>query len=100
MMSLYAGPRYLEKLAGIVGYSGALIWEAQPDIAALHKVPVLLIHGDADAVVPVGAYHLAKKTLTDAGFAVSGGVTRGLMHNIDEGGLRDAASFLRDVLGA
>jgi phospholipase/carboxylesterase len=47
MMSLYVGPRYPEKLAGVLGYSGAVVWEATTDYGALHKIPVHLIHGDA-----------------------------------------------------
>lgn len=96
MMSLYAAARYPEKLAGVLGYSGALIEDAAVPVA--HKIPVHLVHGDYDNVVPVSAYHHARAVLEEAGFPVSGGVTRGLMHNIDEQGITDGASFLRQVL--
>ena len=98
MMSLYVGPRYPEKLAGVLGYSGAVVWEATTDYGALNKIPVHLIHGDADGVLPVQAYHDAKVILDKAGFPLSGGITPGLMHNIDERGLSDGAEFLRSVL--
>ena len=95
MMSLYAAPRLPAPIAGVVAFSGALLWEADIDYARLHKVPVLLIHGDEDGVVPVAAYHAAHAQLSAAGFPVSGGITRGLRHNIDEAGLRDAARSSR-----
>lgn len=97
MMSLYAGPRYPEKLAGVLGYSGALVWEDEPDLSAVHKIPVHLIHGDADMVVPVAAYHHAKEALEATGFPVSGGVTPGLMHNIDEAGIVSGSAFLQKI---
>ena len=99
MMSLYAGPRYPERLAGVLGYSGALVWgEGAEDDHVMHRIPVHLIHGSADQVVPVAAFHQAKKKLEEAGFTVTGGVTPGLLHNIDEAGMRDGAAFLKRVL--
>ena len=98
MMSLYAGPRTKSKLAGVLGYSGALAWESDTDFNALNKIPVELIHGDADQVVSVEAYHQAKKVLEEAGFDVTGGVTEGLQHNIDEAGIVAGAEFLKRIL--
>mgnify|MGYP002622335336 CR=1 FL=1 len=100
MMSLYAGPRYPEKLAGIMGFSGALLWESSFDFNGLQKIPVNLVHGDADEVVPVGAYHHAKETLEKAGFAVGGHTTPGLGHGIDENGIRSGCELLQRVFGS
>lgn len=98
MMSLYVGPRLQKPIAGIVGYSGALIGGEGLTGPAIHKIPVCLIHGDADTVVPVQAYTLAKHALESAGFKLTGGVTRGLSHSIDEDGIEAAAEFLQTVL--
>ncbi len=98
MMSLYAGPRYPEKIAGVLGYSGALIWEEDVDVAKMHKVPVHLVHGEADTVVPVDAYHMAHKQLGESGFTVSGYTTPGLPHSIDERGLQEGGAFLKAIL--
>ena len=97
MTALYAGPRYKEKIAGVLGYSGALIWEEKiPE--TLHKMPAHIIHGDADDVVPVAAYHDARVRLEKAGFGVSGQVERGLPHSINESGIESGAKFLKSVL--
>lgn len=93
MMSLYVGPRYKEKLAGILGYSGAMIGEA----GAQH-LPIHLIHGEADDVVPVQARALAEELLNAAGFTVTGHTTSGLTHSIDEKGIESGAQFLSKVL--
>ena len=98
MMSLYAGPRREKKIAGVLGYSGALIGGEELADTAIHKIPVRLVHGDMDFVVPVQAYQMAKATLELAGFEVSGGITRGLAHSIDEDGIRSGGEFLKAVL--
>lgn len=98
MMSLYAGPRRAKRIAGVLGYSGALIGGEGLAEAAIHKIPVRLIHGDIDFVVPVQAYQMAKAALELAGFDVSGGVTRGLAHSIDEDGIGSGGEFLKAVL--
>lgn len=98
MMSLYVGPRLSERIAGIVGYSGAFIEEEGVDLSALRKPPMLLIHGMADMVVPVSAYYHARDKLESAGFTVEGGVTPMLPHSIDMRGIHDARLFLKRVL--
>ena len=97
MMGLYAAPRYPEKLSGVLGYSGALVWGDEIDSHSMNIIPVHLIHGNIDTVVPVAAYFQAKSKLEDAGFTVTGGITPGLMHNIDEAGMRDGAAFLQRI---
>jgi phospholipase/carboxylesterase len=94
MMSLYAGPRRAKTLAGIVGFSGALIGAEGLTGASIQKPPVLLVHGKADTVVPVSAYHSARSALEKNGFAVSGHSTPQLDHSIDDEGIEAAAEFL------
>lgn len=98
MMSLYAAPRREKRIAGVLGYSGALIGAETLAVEGVHKVPMHLIHGDMDSVVPVQAYHMAKAALVNSGFPVTGGVTRGLVHSIDEDGIESGAGFLQSVL--
>jgi phospholipase/carboxylesterase len=100
MMSLYVAPRYQNKLAGVLGYSGALLGGEALGEAGMHKIPVQLIHGEADNVVPVEAWHMAKSALQQNGYEVSGHTTPFLMHSIDQTGLDSGAIFLKKVLGA
>lgn len=96
MMSLYTAPRFSQKLAGVLGYSGALIGDISG--ADLHKIPVCLIHGEADDVVPVAAYHHARNEMLKNGFEVSGFTVPFLAHSIDQKGLESGAAFIKKIL--
>ncbi len=98
MMSLYVGPRRAEALAGIIGYSGALIGADTLAQDIRSRPPVLLVHGDADEIVPPQAFPLAVKGLKAAGVAVEELICPGVGHSIDEAGLRRGGAFLRRVL--
>ena len=93
MMSLHVGPRRSRQLAGIVGYSGMLVDEAGL-AAAPTRPPVLLVHGDADPMVPVAAFYSAKSALEAAGFPLISHICPGLGHSIDAAGLKLGAQFL------
>lgn len=94
MMALHVGPRRAQALAGIVGYSGML---ADPDELRTEvrtRPPVLLVHGDADEVLPVTSMPQAKLGLEAAGLDVVTHVSPRLGHSIDEKGLQLGATFL------
>ena len=64
------------------------------------RPPILLIHGDADEVVPPQAMPEAAEALEAAGFKeVYAHVMRGTGHGIAPDGLSVALAFLRHVLG-
>ena len=98
MTSLHVGPRFRKPIAGILGFSGALLWEVGADAARLHKIPVHLIHGEADDVVPVEARAMAEQVLKAEGFTVTGHTTPWLTHSIDEKGIESGGEFLAGVL--
>ena len=97
MMSLHVAPTRSTALAGIVGYSGMLA-DASTLAGAKTKPPILLVHGDADPMIPVTAFHRAKADLDAAGFTVESHVSRGLAHSIDMPGLQLGGAFLKRVL--
>ena len=86
-------------MAGVLGYSGALAGAELLAAEARARPPVMLIHGDADEIVPAGASQAAKATLAAAGFDVDLHLRPGLPHSIDEQGLILGVNFLRKVLG-
>lgn len=98
MMALHAGLRRKGAIAGIVGYSGLLAGPEHLADARIHKTPVLLVHGDADPIIPVMALHASVQALGAAGLVTEWHVSPGLAHGIDEAGLRLGADFLRRVL--
>lgn len=102
MMSLYLLPRLPEKIAGVLGYSGALIGgeDLLETPREFQHIPVCLIHGEADDVVPVQARAHAEKLLEKAGFPVSGFTIPALSHGIDETGIDKGGEFLDKILDA
>ena len=99
MMSLHVAPRRDEPVAGIVGFSGRLLEPERLAEEAISKPPVLLVHGDADDIVPVASLSEAGDALTQAGFEAYAHVMTGTAHGIAPDGLSVALSFMREKLG-
>jgi phospholipase/carboxylesterase len=100
MMSLHVAPRRAEPVAAIVGFSGRLLAPETLAAEAVSRPPVLLIHGDADQMVPVSDLSSAADALVQAGFETYAHVCKGLGHGIDNEGLSMALHFLRERLPA
>ena len=68
MMALHVAPRREDEVAGVVGFSGRLL--APEDLVddVVVRPPILLVHGDADDVVPVQSLPEAADALQKAGF--------------------------------
>jgi phospholipase/carboxylesterase len=100
MMSLHVAPGREEEVAGIVAFSGRLL---APELLAdevVSKPPVLLVHGDADDVVPVQSLPEAAEALQGAGWTdVYAHIMKGTGHGIAPDGLSVALAFMRDKLG-
>ena len=67
LMSLDAGLRYEKPLAGIVAMSGGLFEEDLAHLRSRKDLPVLLVHGTVDEVVPVKAARRARHVLEEHG---------------------------------
>ena len=100
MMSLHVAPRREDPVAGIVAFSGRLL---EPELLAdevQSLMPILLVHGDQDNVVPVQSLPQAAEALQNAGFSdVYAHVMKGTAHGIAPDGLSVALAFIRDQLG-
>jgi phospholipase/carboxylesterase len=99
MMALHVGVRRERPLAGILGYSGMIAGPSLDPEEVRSKPPVLLIHGDADTIVPLSAYHHAYAELERLGFALEGHVTPGLGHGVDPAGIARGGTFVQKILG-
>lgn len=94
MMSLFVAPRRARAPAAVVGYSGALIGPHELAGEIRSRPPILLIHGDADTVVPHSELAWAQKALGEAGVPVTVETRPRLTHSIDERGLMLGGRFL------
>ena len=99
MMSLHVAPRRSEPIAGIVGFSGRLMFPDALEAETMSKPPVLLVHGNADDVVPFEEMRIAGEALQAAGFELYAHVMEGTAHGIAPDGLSVALAFIRQVLG-
>lgn len=99
MMSLHVGLRRAVAPAAIVGYSGMLILKGDSDVEGYKpqvraRPPVLLIHGDADELIPAQALFHSAQALSALDVPAEWHMSAGVGHGIDEEGLRHGGEFL------
>ncbi|WP_306152598.1 alpha/beta hydrolase [Roseovarius sp. MMSF_3281] len=100
MMALHVAPRREDEVAGIVAFSGRLLRPELLKDELQCRPPVLLVHGDADDVVPPQSLPEAAEALQEAGWQdVYAHVMKGTAHGIAPDGLQVALAFMRDKLG-
>ncbi len=100
MMALHVAPRRPDPVAGIVAFSGRLLAPESLADEVVSRMPVLLVHGDADDMVPPASLPEAAQGLEAAGFKdVYAHVMKGTGHGIAPDGLGVALAFMRDKLG-
>jgi len=92
MMSLHVGLRRKVRPAAIVGYSGMLT--STEGLEAGRQPPILLVHGDADQMIPAQFLFASATALGRAGAAVQWHVSPQVGHSIDEVGLALGGAFL------
>jgi phospholipase/carboxylesterase len=99
MMALHVGLRRVAAPAAIVGYSGMFVLKGDSDLAGYAqqlraRPPVLLVHGDADELIPVQALFHATQALAALELPVEWHISAGIGHGIDPEGLRHGGEFL------
>lgn len=95
MTVLFAGLRRAPGPRAILAFSGALV---APETLARERrnlAPVLLVHGEADTVLPASLSRDAERALDAAGVPVEAHFRPGLGHGIDDAGLSAGALFLQ-----
>ncbi|GAD55002.1 MAG: phospholipase/carboxylesterase [Limimaricola cinnabarinus] len=100
MMALHVLPRREDAVAGLVAFSGRLL---EPELLAdevQNRLPILLVHGDMDEVVPPQSLPEAAQALQEAGWTdLYAHVMKGTAHGIAPDGLEVALAFMRERLG-
>src|SRR5215472_6076028 len=98
MMSLHVGLTRPNKPAAIIGYSGMLPGAESMSHLPPGTPPLLLVHGDADPMIPAEAMFTTASGLARAGAAVQWHLSLGVGHGIDPVGLAMGGDFLRMAL--
>jgi phospholipase/carboxylesterase len=99
MMALHVGLRLAQPPVAIVGYSGIFVLPNGAEPAAVTgeivaRPPILLIHGEADDLIPVQAIFQAAQALAALEVPVEWHISRGIGHGIDAEGMRQGGEFL------
>lgn len=100
MMALHVGLRRMPAPAAILGFSGALLGAATLKEQIRGRPPILLIHGDADDIVPIEALFAALDGLTAADCPARWHISKGIGHGIAPDGLALGGAFLAENSGA
>ncbi|MBT5570216.1 MAG: prolyl oligopeptidase family serine peptidase [Alphaproteobacteria bacterium] len=98
-MTLHVGLRRQNCPAVLLGFSGSL---AAPESLAAEitvRPPVLLVHGDADDIVPYSSLAIAETALKDVGVVVEAVSRPGLGHGIDNEGFGFAVAHTMQAFG-
>lgn len=91
MTALYTGLGMPSSPAAIAAFSGALPLLPSP----CARIPVLLVHGEDDPIVPVALTRQAEETLQRAEVPVTALYRPGLGHGIDQAGLAALVALCR-----
>lgn len=97
MTALHVGLRGAVPPAAILAYSGALLAPDTLGAELRARPPVLIVHGEADEVVPAWAGRFAESALHEAGVPTEAVFIPGLGHGIDDAGLAAGARLLGRV---
>ena len=95
MTVLFSGLRMTPAPRAILAFSGALIAPDKLAAEMANRAPVLLVHGEADDVVPAHRSHDAEAALRAAGVPVEAAYVPRLGHGIDETGIALGALALQ-----
>ncbi len=98
MMALFTGLRRPVAPRAILGFSGGIPGLSRLPAEIRNRAPVLLVHGEADEVVPPSRSRDAAPALRALDVPVELLSLPGLGHTIDEAGIQAGAAFLRRVL--
>ncbi|HEX4780526.1 MAG TPA: alpha/beta hydrolase [Usitatibacter sp.] len=100
-IALQAGLRHAERLGGIVALSTYLPLEGslQPEASAANRqVPILMVHGTQDPVIPLALAESSLRTLRGHGYEVDWH-TYPMPHAVCAEEVSDIGEFLQKVLG-
>ena len=100
MLGLHVAPRREAAVAGVIAFSGRLLKHEALPSETVSRMPILLVHGNIDEVVPPQSMPMAAQALKKAGFGeVQTHVMNGIGHGIAPDGLGVALTFMHDRLG-
>jgi phospholipase/carboxylesterase len=95
MLALHVGVRRPRQVGAIIAFSGA-VYDTDNDLAGeiRSRPPVLMIHGEADPIVPFATMTVSKELLKANGVPAKSMRRPGVGHEMDDDGIIAAGDFL------
>jgi phospholipase/carboxylesterase len=95
MLALHVGVRRPRQMGAIIAFSGA-VYDTDNDLAGeiRSRPPVLMIHGEADPIVPFATMTASKELLKANGVPAKSMRRPGVGHEMDDDGIIAAGDFL------
>ena len=97
-LALEVGLRRAQPPAAIIAFSGAYAGTETLGTEIRSTPPVLLIHGDADEIVPYASLAKTKALLKAAGIEVKSMTRKGIGHVVDDDAVLVAGDYLTKIL--
>jgi phospholipase/carboxylesterase len=97
MLAMHLGLHHVPAARAVVAFSGRFVDASTAQGPA--GLPVMVIHGDRDAMIPFAEAAISERELTKRGAVVTRVDRPGMAHEIDMPALTAATRFLRGVLG-
>jgi phospholipase/carboxylesterase len=100
VIALQTGLRYPEKLGGIMALSTYLACAETLGVEASscnRDIPILMVHGSLDPVIPIALAKLSKARLETHGYKINWH-EYGMPHSVCAEEVEDIAAFLKRVL--
>lgn len=96
-MALQVGLRHQSTIAGIIAMSGYLLQSGNHPVPPCQgPMPIAILHGNADNVVPIKAAEQAINSLKTAGYAPTFKSYVALAHSVAEEEVRDVFAWLKE----
>jgi phospholipase/carboxylesterase len=92
-LAVHRSPRPL----AVVSLSGRFADDAAPSAPSGESVPVLLVHGARDPVMPVALAHEAEQALSLRGARVTVRIQPTLGHGVNDAAIAEVSTFLRGL---
>ena len=97
-LALEVGLRRKEQPAAIIAFSGGFDGKETLGTEIRSKPPVLLVHGDADEIVPYASLAKTKEFLKTADVPVKSLTRKGVGHAVDDDAVLIAGDYLTKIL--
>lgn len=100
MMSLYVAYRRVHACAAVLGYSGRLIGAERLETELRSRPPAMLIHGEADELIPAVESLLTADALGGQEVLAQWHISAGVGHGVAPDGLEIGGRFLAEMFAA